>query len=328
MSTTAIAAPTYQEPPLLVKILRRRETGAAGILLALVLCICAFHPGFINYDNLFIVSRQIAMTAIVALGVFFVILTSGIDLSVGSIVGFSGYVCGLAFKAGWPAPLAAGAGLGTGMLIGAVNGMIVSYLRVTPFIVTLAMLWMARTGVLVSGKGDSVRGIPQGFCNLMGKGSFLGIPAPFIILIIVAILAHITLTFTPFGRRIYALGGNEEATELSGINTKRVKFLTYVTCGLFAGIGGLVYIARSGTASADLGDGMELYAIAACVIGGTSLMGGQGTVLGVVLGAAIMGVLNNGLVLLEVSSYWEKGIIGAIIVIAAIIDVLRTRRGV
>jgi ribose transport system permease protein len=328
MSTSTIATPSYQEPTLLAKILRRRETGAVGILLVLAASICAFHPGFLNYDNLFIVSRQISMTAIVALGVFFVILTSGIDLSVGSIVGFSGYVCGLAFKAGWPAPMAAGAGLLVGMTVGAVNGTIVAYLRVTPFIVTLAMLWIARTGVLVSGKGDSVRGIPQNFSNLMGKGSFLGVPAPVIILLIVALLAHLTLTFTPFGRRIYALGGNEEATELSGINTKRVKFFTYVTCGLFCGIAGLVYIARSGTASADLGDGMELYAIAACVIGGTSLMGGQGTVLGVVLGAAIMGVLNNGLVLLEVSSYWEKGIIGSIIVIAAIVDVLRTRRGV
>jgi len=336
-----IAAPSppsltaaVQAPSLVARILRRRETSAIGILLLLLTAICVLRRDVdvLSPDNLFIVSRQVAMTAIVAIGVFFVILTSGIDLSVGSIVGLSGYVCGMVFRAGYPAPVAAGAGLVTGMLVGAVNGGIISFLRVTPFIVTLGMLWIARTVVLVLGKGDSVRGIPEGFCLVMGKGSLAGIPAPVIILVIVALLSHLVLNYTAFGRRVYALGGNEEATELSGINTSRVKFMTYVTTGLLCGVGGLVFVARSGTASADLGDGMELYAIAAAVIGGTSLMGGQGTVLGVILGATIMGVLNNGLVLLKdplgLSSYWERGIIGAIIVIAAIIDAFRTRRGV
>jgi ribose transport system permease protein len=324
----------YRPPGLFAQMLRRRETGAIAILLLLLVAICALRRDFdvLRPDNLFIVSRQVAMTAIVALGVFFVILTSGIDLSVGSIVGLSGYVCGLAFKAGAPAPVAALAGLATGMAVGAVNGSIIAFLRVTPFIVTLGMLWIARTAVLVLGKGDSVRGIPEGFSRLMGKGAFAGIPSPVLILIVVAVVAHVVLNYTAFGRRIYALGGNEEATELSGISTRRVKFFTYVTTGLFCGVAGLVFVARSGTASADLGDGMELYAIAAAVIGGTSLMGGQGTVLGVILGATIMSVLNNGLVLLKdplgLSSYWERGIIGAIIVIAAVIDAFRTRRGV
>ena len=149
---------------------------------------------------------------------------------------------------------------------------------------------------------------------------------PVLVLLAIAALAHLVLKYTIFGRRVYAIGGNEEATELSGINTRKVKFFTYVICGMLAAVTGLLFVARFQSAQADAGKGMELDAIAATVIGGTSLMGGEGTVVGVLIGAIIMGVIRNGLVLMQVSSYWQELIIGSIIVLAAVLDVIRTRR--
>jgi ribose transport system permease protein len=287
--------------------------------------ITVFQPQFATRDNLYLVSRQIAYTAIVALGVFFVILTSGIDLSIGSMVGLSGVLCGLAMAAGLPPLAAVGVGLLSGVLIGSINGAIVSYVGVTSFIVTLGMLSMARGAVLVITHGDSIRNIPESFIRA-GLMDVVGIPMPVIVLLMVAVVSHVVLTYTVFGRRVYAVGGNEEATALSGINTRRVKFSTYVVSSVFSSITGILFVARFRSAQANAGLGMELDAIAAAVIGGTSLFGGQGTVAGVLIGAIIMGVIRNGLVLMQVSSYWQELIIGGIIVLAAILDVVRSRR--
>jgi ribose transport system permease protein len=265
------------------------------------------------------------LTAIIALGVFFVILTGGIDLSVGSTVGVSGFLCGLAMASGLHPLLAVIVGLLTGAAVGAVNGAIVAFVGVTPFIVTLGMLGVARGVVLVIKHGDSVREISKPFIEI-GNGSVLGISVPVIILIVLAVMAHVVLKYTAFGRRVYAVGGNEEATALSGINTRKVKFFTYVICGALAAVTGILFVARFQSAQADAGKGMELDAIAATVIGGTSLMGGEGSVVGVLIGAMIMGVIRNGLVLMEVSSYWQELIIGSIIVLAAILDIVRSRR--
>ena len=294
-------------------------------LVGLMVLITIFQPNFATTNNLYLVSRQIALTAIIALGVFFVILTSGIDLSVGSIVGLSGFTCGLAMAAGLHPLLAIGVGLLTGAAVGAVNGAIVAYIGVTPFIVTLGMLGVARGIIMVIKHGDSIREISKPFIDA-GNGSLLGISVPVIILIIVAVISHVILKYTAFGRRVYAIGGNEEATALSGINTRSVKFLTYVICGMFCAVTGILYVARFQSAQADAGKGIELDAIAATVIGGTSLMGGEGSVIGVLIGGAIMGVIRNGLVLLEISSFWQELIIGAIIVMAAIMDIVRSRR--
>jgi ribose transport system permease protein len=216
-------------------------------------------------------------------------------------------------------------GLATGALVGAVNGVIVAVVGVTPFIVTLGMLGVARGLVLVIKHGDSIREISKPFIAL-GNGSILGLSSPVIMLIALAITAHVVLKHTAFGRRIYAIGGNEEATRLSGINTRKVKFLTYVICGALSSVTGILYVARFQSAQADSGKGMELDAIAAAVIGGTSLMGGEGSVIGVLIGAVIMGVIRDGLVLVQVSSYWQELIIGSIIVLAAILDIVRSRR--
>lgn len=309
----------------LTKGLRRREAGIFLALSALIATITLLQPTFATPNNLYLVSRQISLTAIVALGVLYVILTSGIDLSLGSTVGLSGFMCGLAMAAGWPIGLAIAAGLMTGAAVGALNGAIVAYIGVTPFIVTLGMLGAARGVVLVCRHGDSVREIPSGFISI-GNGSVLGLSVPVLALLSLAGLSQILLRHTAFGRRVYAIGGNEEATAFSGINTRRVKFMTYIICSLFSAVTGILFVARFQSAQSDAGKGMELDAIAATVIGGTSLMGGEGTVAGVLLGAMIMGVLRNGLVLLDVSAYWQELIIGALIVLAAIVDATRNRR--
>jgi ribose transport system permease protein len=312
-------------PSLLKKLLHRRESGILLALIGLVIVITGFERNFLTPNNLYLVSRQIALTAIIALGVFFVILTGGIDLSVGSTVGLSGFMCGLAMAGGVHPALAVAIGLITGAVVGAVNGSIVAYIGVTPFIVTLGMLGVARGVVLVIKHGDSIRDIPPSFIDV-GNGSIFGLSAPVIMLLLIAVLAHVVLKHTAFGRRVYAIGGNEEATALSGINTRRVKFHTYVICGTLASVTGMLYVARFRSAQADAGRGIELDAIAATVIGGTSLMGGEGSVVGVLIGAVIMGVIRNGLVLMEVSSYWQELIIGSIIVLAAILDIVRSRR--
>lgn len=323
---TASAAPVQPaEPNLLVRLIRKRESGVFLALVLIVTMLSVARPVFFSPENLYIVSRQIALTALVGLGVFYVILTGGIDLSVGSIVGLSGFLAGMAMGAHYHPVVAVGVGLLAGALLGAINGGIVAYIGVTPFIVTLGMLGVARGTIYILKHGDSVRDIPAGYVNF-GNGDFYGLPVPVLILIGMALISHVVLVLTPFGRRIYAIGGNEEATALSGINTRLVKFFTYVVSGILCSITGLLFIARFNSAQADSGRGMELDAIAAAVIGGTSLMGGQGSVLGVMIGATIMGVVRNGLVLLQVSSYWQETIIGMIIVAAAILDVIRNRK--
>ena len=327
-------------------LLRRRESGIFLILVGLVVLITICEPGFATWGNVYTVSRQIAYTAIIALGVLFVILTSGIDLSVGSIVGLCGVVCGWLMFQGLHPALAVCAGLVMGLLLGAINGAIVSYIGVTPFIVTLATLGMARGVVFVATHGDSIRGIPESFNRValmdvpifwipsvivrllpfIPRSQLVLVPMPVVVLAIIAVVAHIVLTYTAFGRRVYAVGGNEAATTLSGINTRRVKLATYMISGLFSAVAGVLFIARYRSAQAEPAKGIELDAIAAAVIGGTSLMGGEGTVAGVLIGATIMGVIRSGLVQLQVSSYWQELIIGAIIVLAAIMDVIRRRR--
>jgi len=309
---------------LFLRLLHRRESGIFLALLVLMLTITAFQPNFATANNLYLIGRQIAYTAIVALGVFFVILTSGIDLSVGSVVGLSGVICGMAMAAGLSPFVAVAAGLLTGLAVGAVNGAIVAYVGLTPFIVTLGMLSMARGLVFILTHGDSIRAIPEPFIRA-GLMDVLGIPMPVIVLALVGVIAYFVSNHSVFGRQLYALGGNEQAAALSGINTRHLKLMAYSISAMLSSITGVLFVARFRSAQANAGLGMELDAIAAAVIGGTSLMGGQGSVLGVLLGASIMGVLRNGLVLMAVSSYWQELIIGLVIVLAAVIDIVRSR---
>ena len=252
------------------------------------------------------------------------ILTGGIDLSVGSVMALAGMGAAYAMTIGVPPPFAVLLGIFVGLVMGAVNGALVAYVGIAPFIVTLGMLSFASGLVLGLTKGWPITDVPASFLPI-AQGSFLGLPIPVWIAVAIAVLAHLALSTTAFGRRTYAIGGNEQATFLSGIDVKRIKFVLYLIPAACASIAGIILVARFNSAQADTGKGWELDAIAAAVIGGTSLAGGSGSVLGVLIGACIMGVIKNGLVLMRVSSYWQTAIIGIIIVLAAVLDRAKRR---
>jgi ribose/xylose/arabinose/galactoside ABC-type transport system permease subunit len=298
---------------------RRRESAILAALILLVVAIGTAAPNFISGSNLYQLSRQISFVAIVALGELFVILHGGIDLSVGSLMALAGMVAGYAMKIGVPPVLAVVLGVAAGVMMGAINGALIAYVRLAPFIATLGMLSFASGLVLGLTKGWPITEIPASF-GAVAQGSFLALPVPVWIALALAAVAHVVLTHTAFGRRTYAIGGNEQATFLSGVEVRRVKFALYMISAACAAIAGIILVARFSSAQADTGKGWELSAISAAVIGGTSLSGGAGSVLGVLIGASILGVITNGLVLLRVSSYWQTAIIGVVIVLAAVLD--------
>ncbi len=310
---------------LLATLLRRKEAAILIALLLLTLVIAVIAPRFVSGTNLYQVSRQISFVAIVALGQLFVILTGGIDLSVGSVMGWAGMVAAWAMVAlGLPPVLAVLVGVAAGVAMGAINGSLIAYVKLPPFIATLGMLSFAYGLVLGLSKGWPITGLPRSF-HWVAQGSILYLPVPVWIAVLLAVAAHVVLTYTAFGRRTYAIGGNEQATFLSGIDIDRIKFVLYMISAGLAAISGIVLTSRFGSAQPDTGKGWELDAIAAAVIGGTSLAGGSGTVLGVFIGACIMGVLRSGLVMMGIDPYWHISIIGVVIVLAAVLDV-KTKR--
>jgi ribose transport system permease protein len=306
-----------------LRVLHRRESAIFAALAVLVVAIGAVERNFLSGSNLYLVSRQISFVAIVALGELFVILHGGIDLSVGSIMALAGMVAGYAMKIGIPVPAAVALGIAAGLVMGAINGVLISFVRIAPFIVTLGMLSFASGVVLGFSKGWPITEIPASLAPL-GQGSFLALPVPVWITLALAAVAHVALSHTAFGRRTYAIGGNEQATFLSGIDVRWVKLRLYLISAGCASLVGIILVSKFNSAQADTGKGWELDAIAAAVIGGTSLSGGSGSVLGVLIGACIMGVIKNGLVLMHVSSYWQTAIIGVVIVLAVVLD--RARR--
>jgi len=304
----------------------------AGILLILILMgvvLTLTTDNFLTSRNLFNVLRAFSWIAISAFGEILVIITAGIDLSVGSNMALSGLATAMALTAGMPVPIGIAAGLLAGLLVGLVNGVLVSKANLPPFIATLGLMSVARGICYGLTNGQPVRGLPEGFTFLGQYDLPVGpwqVPLPVIFMILIAIIMTIFLSRTVWGYRIYALGGNEEATALSGINTNVVKILVYSLGGFLAGVGGLLMTARLGVAAPTAALGYELDIIAAVVIGGTSLFGGEGTILGVLIGAAIMQVLRNGLVLLGFPAYWQPAAIGLVIILAITLDQLRKRR--
>ncbi|NIA29425.1 MAG: ribose ABC transporter permease [Actinobacteria bacterium] len=296
-----------------------------GVFVALVIMVVFLtltSPHFLTTDNVFSIIRSFSFVAIMAIGETLTIITAGIDLSVGSILGLSGCLSAIALHAGWPVFAAIFIGLLSGTLIGFLNGELITRLRLPPFIVTLGMLSMVRGLAYVVTRGWPVSGLPESFMQL-GQGYIWIIPIPVLFMVGFAILASIFLNKVVTGRQLYAIGGNEEASRLSGVAVNKVKVIAYTVSGLAAALAGVLLVARLGVAQSVAGQGYELDAIAASVIGGTSLMGGEGTVSGVIIGAAIMGVLRNGLVLLGVSAFWQQFALGAIIVAAVALDSLR-----
>lgn len=280
---------------------------------------------FLTATNLLNVLRQISINGILALGMTVVCLTGGIDLSVGSIVAFSGIVAaGLLRDHGLPTVLVALISIAIGAAMGLYNGYFVAYWNAAPFVVTLSMMTIARGMTYVYSKGRPISNLPTSFLAI-GKGSIAGIPAPTIILIIMFILASILLNKLKIGRYIYAVGGNENAAMVSGINVKRVKMFVYVLSGIACGVAAVILTARVSAGLPQAGESYELDAIAATVIGGTSLSGGRGRVWGTIVGAVLLGIVNNGLDLLNVSSFYQQIVKGLIILGAILIDSKRNK---
>lgn len=301
--------------------------GPLGGLILLSVFMTILSPYFLTFDNVFNVGTQIAVVAILALGQTFVIVSGGIDLSVGSVLGLSGLVFGWATAvANLPLPVALALGLGTGAAAGLTNGLLITLGNLPPFIATLAMLSAARGLALVISGGQPLNPIPAAIQTL-GSGDLFGfIPLPVILMLVMWALTIGILRSTYPGRCMYAIGGNEEASRLSGINVSRQKLFTYTLSGFFAAIAGVLLAARLASAQPQAGFTFELDAIAAVVIGGASLSGGVGTASGTLVGALILGVLRNGLNLLNVSAFWQQVVIGVVIALAVMTDTLRRRK--
>lgn len=294
-------------------------------LALLVLVLSLLSPHFLTTENLLNITRQVAVNAILATGMTFVIISAGIDLSVGSVLALSGCVMAIALNAGvgiFPGILLA---VGVGSLCGLANGFMTGYLRVPPFIATLGMMSVARGLALVVTGGYPIFELPEGF-SYLGTGYLWDVlPVSLLFTILVVVAAHFVLTRMKLGRYVYVIGGNEEAAVLSGVNVKATKMLIYTICGFLAGLASVVFVSRLNSAQPTAGIAYELDAIAATVIGGTSLFGGVGSIGGTVIGALIMGVLRNGLNLLNVSSFWQQVVIGVVIITAVYVDQLRHR---
>lgn len=297
-----------------------------GILIALV-ALCAFlalrSPYFLTLENFLNVLRQISVVGIVAVGEALVIITGGIDLSVGSVLALSGVVTALLTENAINPLLAGVGGLLIGSAAGLVNGLLIVGVRITPFIVTLGMLSIARGATyLLTGGMPITFSSPLAF---LGSGYVLGIPTSVIVMFLVVILGHIFATKTVVGRYVFAIGDNERAARLSGIKVDHLKVLVYTVAGALCALAGIILAGNLYTADTAAGTGMELDAIAAAVIGGASLAGGEGSILGVLIGSALMGVLRNGFVLLGVSAYWQVVAIGLVIILSVAIDRVRKR---
>jgi ribose transport system permease protein len=310
--------------------------------LGILIGIFAFgNAAFLSVNNALTVLLQTSVIGLLGIGMTMVIITGGIDLSVGSVLALSGTATGLMVKAGVPVPLAMTGGVGVGALCGLVNGLVVTKLRITPFVATLGMMLIARGAALqltgaapISRLGEAFGRLGNGALfrvveqqpNGLSKVVFPGIPYPAILLLVVALAAAFLLKRRPLGRHIYATGSNEEAARLSGVSVSRTKIAAYLMSGALAGLAGNVLMSRLVTAQPNEGVMYELDAIAAAVIGGASLMGGVGTISGTMIGAFIIGVLRNGLNMAGVSAFIQQIIIGFVVIAAVFIDQLRSRR--
>ncbi|HEX2778785.1 MAG TPA: ABC transporter permease [Gemmatimonadaceae bacterium] len=286
----------------------------------------ALAPGFLSVANLLNIAMSVAITGILAVGMTAVIVSGGIDLSVGSVVALTGVAGAIAATHGLPAPVVVLVALGIGLLTGAVSGGLVAWLRVPAFVATLAMLTAARGLAFIVSDGRSIGGMPPWF-GVLGRSVPLGIPAPVILMVVVMLLGALVLTRTAFGRHVYAVGGNPVATWLAGIDIRRVTWTIYLLNGALAGLAGLTLASRLGAGVPNAGIQYELDVIAAVVVGGTSLSGGRGTIAGTFWGTGFIGVLTNGLNLANVDPYVQKIALGVVIVVAVIADQVSRRWG-
>lgn len=310
-------------------------------LFAVIAFFSVFAPNFLSTANIILMSKHVALNAFLAMGMTFVIITGGIDLSVGSIVGLCGMVAGglilhgidlqFGYTIYFNVVEVCLITLGVGIIIGAVNGLLITKLNVAPFIATLGTLYVARGFALLSSDGQTfpnLVGKPElsttGFAFL-GSGRIIGLPVSIWILIVVALAAAYLAKYTPIGRQVFAVGGNERAARMSGIRVNRVKMFVYMFSGFCAAIVGIVISSELMASHPATGNSFELNAIAAAVLGGTSMSGGRGTIGGTIIGAFVIGILSDGLVMMGVSSFWQMVIKGIVIIVAVVIDQAQRR---
>ncbi|KRM75285.1 ABC transporter permease [Secundilactobacillus collinoides] len=322
MESTQVKTP--QRESVWRRLVSNNNFGVSIALIILLVAMAAFAPNFTTLNNIFNVLLQIAQVGTIAVGMTYVILTAGIDLSVGSIVAFDGLAMAMMMKTGVPVVLAILAGLVIGGAIGGLNGFLVAKLNLQPFVATLGTMTMFRGLAYTISGGQPVYTLPAAFDYL--GGSIGVIPIPAILMVIVFIIGAYTLKYTKFGRHIYAIGGNAEASKLSGIKVKRNTAMVYIISGLCCAIAAVILTARLDSAVPTAADGIELDVIAAVAIGGTDMQGGKGAIFGTIIGALIMGVIANGLNLLDVAQGPQRFVKGVIIILAVVLQVIRNRK--
>lgn len=291
-------------------------------LVGLMIVITIINPSFLTTNNLLNLLLQVTANGFIAFGMTFVILTGGIDLSVGSSLALSSALAAGLIGGGLPVPVAIVLAICLGGLFGMLNGLLIAYGKLAPFIVTLATMTIFRGATLVYTNGNPVtKGLSDSFLfQFLGQGYIVGIPFPVILMFLVFVILAILLHKTAFGKAVYALGGNEKAAYISGIKLNKVKIIIYTISGMMASLSGLIITSRLSSAQPTAGASYEMDAIAAVVLGGTSLSGGKGRIWGTLIGALIIGVLNNGLNIIGVSAFWQQVVKGIVILIAVLLD--------
>lgn len=309
-------------------LIRRPELSLIGLLLSLGLILSLYTDTFVTPANLFNVLRALSWIAVAAFGEALVLITGGMDLSVGAVMALAGMVSALALQAGASVPVAVGAGLAAAGLVGWVNGRMISALKLPPFIVTLATMSIVRGLVFGLARGWPLRALPDGYRRLgqldLGVGQW-PIPVPVLIMLGLALVVTLLLQYTILGRYIYALGRSEQALRMSGVDVEQVRRVVYVLSSLLAGMGGIMMTARLGVALPTAATGYELDIVAAAIVGGASLFGGEGSALGVLLGAVLMQVLRSGIVLLGLPVYWQQAAMGGLLLAAIVVDYRRVK---
>ncbi len=328
--STAKAAPPDDKGPTpvdrLKSVVAAREAGLAGVLILLVIFLSWRSPYFLTEGNLVVVGRQASLALIIAVGLTFVIVSGAIDLSVGSTVALVSILTGEFMVTMSMNPvLAAALALLCGLGVGLVNGVLVATWAIPSFVVTLGMLAVARGLALGITQGQTLSGLPAEFL-VLGQGSWAGVPIPVWIAAVVAVVAHLVLTRTRFGRNVFFVGSNEEAATLSGIPVRRTKILIFTIAAGLAALEAVIETARLSVGQPSAGNGYELVAIGAVVIGGASLFGGEGSILGTALGTMLLALIQNGLILLGISAYWQQVFSGVIIVAAVALNMWRQQR--
>lgn len=318
--TVNVAAPAASERYAGITLLERlRQIGILVALLVIGLVFSFLTPTFLTMSNLQNIAVQSSITAILGIGMTLIIISGGIDLSIGPIVALVTVVVATILLQGTPIWLAIAIGLGIGVLCGLFNGSIIAYLGMQPFIVTLGSMSLYRGMALVYTNGDPIFKVPSGFRAVFG-GTYGVMPAPIVFMLLMALIAFVLLNFTRIGVYIKSIGGNEEAARMSGVHVNFYKMFTYTLNGVFAALAGLVLLGRLGAAEPIAGSGYELDAIAAAAVGGTSMLGGRGNIPGTILGALILGALRNGLTLMNVQAFYQLLATGLIILVAVGVD--------